>query len=79
MLDKAQTAIIERYGKALQFSLTYIPSDDAHWDRRIGDELKTAGIAVTENKLEGEPEYDAAVLNADRIARDIRAQHSKKI
>jgi len=77
-MDKSQAAAIERYGKALQFYLAYIPSDDAGWDRRIWDELRDADEEIREHKLEGKPEYNKAVLRADQLAREIRAQRSKE-
>ncbi len=76
-MDQAQLAIIKRYGKALQFYLAYIPTDDKSWDRRIWDELRKADAEVRENELEGKPEYNNAVLRADQIAGDIRVQWSK--
>jgi hypothetical protein len=72
-MDDTEARIIESYGKALQFYLAYIPSDDASWDRSIWEALKAADMEIRDRRLEGKPEYDQAVLRADKIARAIRA------
>jgi hypothetical protein len=73
-MDAVQRAIMERYSKALQFSLSYIPSDDSRWDRTIRDALRDADAEVRENGLEALPEYNEAVLRAHQLARAIKAQ-----
>jgi hypothetical protein len=67
-------AVVQRYAKALQFYLAYIPNDDDAWDRRIWQEFVDVDTEVREFKLEGTPEYSDAVLRADHIAREIRMQ-----
>jgi hypothetical protein len=76
-MDKVQHSIIERYSKALQFSLSYVPSNDNRWERAIRDALRDADAAVREHRLEGSPEYNKAVLRADQFARAIRARQGE--
>jgi hypothetical protein len=77
-MHTAKTAI-KRYGKALQFYRAYVPSNDTCWDRRIWNELRDADAEVREYGLQGKPEYNEAILRADQIAQEIRAQRSKEI
>jgi hypothetical protein len=76
-MNKAD-AVVQRYGKALQFYLAYIPSDDRSWDHHIWQELQEADAEVREYELVGTPEYNSAVLRADQIAREIRMQLKDK-
>jgi len=78
-MDKPEAAI-KRYVKALQFHRAYVPSDDTGWDRSIGKELEDADEEIREYRLQGSPEYNKAVLHADQIAQEIRAQlHANRL
>ena len=76
-MNDIQRAVIQRYGKALQFRLSYVPSDDRNWNRRILNEHRDAEAAVREYGLEGTREYNDAVLCAHQFAQVIlsRALH----
>ncbi|MFY9836963.1 MAG: hypothetical protein WAK55_10900 [Xanthobacteraceae bacterium] len=75
-MNNTEAAIIQRYEKALQFYLAYIPSNNASWDRGIWDALKEADAEIREHGLDRKLEYDQAVLRADKIARAIRANRT---
>jgi hypothetical protein len=70
-MNEVQRAVIERYAKALQFRLSYVPSDDTNWNRTIVNEHRDAAIEVREHGLEGTPEYNHAVLRAEQFAQVI--------
>jgi hypothetical protein len=72
-MDEAKSLALREYEEALTFFLTHSPeTQDGDFDLRMRIRLYDAGREIEKHGLRGTPEYNEAVLRADRNASVLR-------
>jgi len=73
-MDEAKAKALREYEDALTFFLTHSPDrQDGDFDLRMRIRLYDADKEIEKHSLRGTPEYNEAVLHADRNASALRA------